>query len=225
MWSTAPSRKARRRKAPATSGAVVLRLFVGLGNPGPRYEGTRHNVGFEAVDRILESGGGRWSGASADSVTAETKLEGHRLTLLKPLTYMNLSGDPVARSARELSIVPEEILVCYDDVALPLGTLRLRERGSDGGHRGMRSILEELGSLDVPRLRIGIAPEAPPPQGLVDFVLERFRPDERKGVDEALERVVLATRAILKDGMAKAQSLYNAPAGLARRQPGRETGP
>lgn len=190
---------------------------MGLGNPGPRYEGTRHNVGFEAVDRILEAGSGSWSGATADCVTAEAELLGHRLILMKPLTYMNLSGGPVARKARELSLERDQILVCYDDAALPLGKLRLRAKGSDGGHRGLRSILEALGGEDVPRLRIGIAPEEPPAEGLVDFVLERFRADERWKVDEALARVVAATEAILKDGLLKAQSRYNA-------DPGREAG-
>lgn len=189
----------------------MLRLFVGLGNPGPRYERTRHNVGFEAVDRLVEAGGGRWRQASEDAVVAEAELEGHALTLLKPLTYMNLSGGPVARWSRRLAIEGADILVCYDDVALPLGTLRLRARGSDGGHKGLRSILEALGGEDVPRLRIGIAP-AEPVSDLVEFVLERFEADERPKVDEALERVVAATRTILKEGITKAQSRYNAAA-------------
>ena len=132
------------------------RLLVGLGNPGRRYEGTRHNVGFEAVDRILSSAGGRWDrevevAADVPASIAEAEIEGRRVTFMKPLSYMNLSGEPVREWARAHSIERTEVLVYLDDVALPLGSLRLRERGTGGGHNGLLSVLESLGGTDVPR--------------------------------------------------------------------------
>ena len=205
------------------------RLLVGLGNPGRRYEGTRHNVGFEAVDRILSSVGGRWGQRGGLAAEAEAEIEGSRVTLMKPLTYMNLSGEPVSEWARAHSIERTEVLVYLDDVALPLGSLRLRERGTDGGHNGLASVLESLGGIDVPRVRIGIRPRAPLGQEdhdsrveeLVDFVLAPFTAEERPLVDDVLSRVVAATRTILSEGaagMRKAMSLYNAaPAEIGRR--------
>ncbi len=190
------------------------RLLVGLGNPGRRYERTRHNVGFDAVDRILSSVGGRWKTAASPASVAEAEIEGREVTLMKPLTYMNLSGGPVSEWVRARSIDRSDVLVYLDDVALPIGSLRLRERGTDGGHRGLASILESLGGTDVPRVRIGIRPRTP--EGvegnsaeLADFVLSPFSAEERPLVDDVLSRVVLATRTILAEGMGKAMSLNN----------------
>ena len=188
-----------------------MRLIVGLGNPGLRYRATRHSVGFEALDKILKVSGGRWDAATEEAVSAEVELDGKPLTLLKPLTYMNLSGRAVADAVAARSIEREDVLVCFDDVALPLGTLRLRERGSDGGHNGLASVIECLGGDDIPRLRIGIRPvvEAALTQDLADFVLSPFDANERPVIDAALDRVVDATRAVLADGMNKAMSRFN----------------
>jgi peptidyl-tRNA hydrolase, PTH1 family len=199
------------------------KLLVGLGNPGPRYEGTRHNVGFEAVDRILAScsGRGRWVRGREGALEAEAEVEGRRVALMKPLTYMNLSGGPVAEWARAHSITRTEILVYYDDVALSIGTLRLRERGTDGGHRGLASILGALGGVDVPRGRIGIRPanDGAMNEELADFVLAPFTREERQRVDEVLERVVAATRMVLVEGIAKAMSRYNAKSSTDAQEP------
>ena len=204
---------------------------MGLGNPGLQYATTRHNVGFDAVDRILEFARGRWSApagiAGHSASVAEAEIEGRKVTFMKPLTYMNLSGGPVSEWARAHSIDRTDVLVYLDDVALPLGKIRLRERGSDGGHRGLASVISSLGGTDVPRVRIGIrplgltAPTAETPETRVadtlgddlrDFVLAPFAADERPLVDEVLSRVVSATRMILNEagGMKKAMSLYNA---------------
>ena len=186
----------------------MQRLLVGLGNPGPRYEATRHNVGFEALDRILEDAGGRWSRGRAEAVCAETVLEGIHVTLMKPLTYMNLSGSVVAQLVAETGLTAREAIVYYDDVALPLGTVRIRERGSDGGHLGLASILEALDGQDVPRVRIGIRLRTEP-EDLAHFVLERFDDEERQTIDDVMHRVVEATRSMLRDGMSKAMSQFN----------------
>ncbi len=175
--------------------------------------------------------GGRWGKgdelAGDPTSIAEAEIEGRRVTLMKPLTYMNLSGAPVGEWARAPSIERTEVLVYLDDVALPLGSLRLRERGTEGGHNGLRSVLESLGGTDVPRVRIGIRPnvlEGPESQDgrleeLADFVLAPFTAEERPLVDDVLSRVVSATRMILSEGtqgMAKAMSLYNAVPSPAR---------
>lgn len=183
-------------------------------------------MGFDAVDRIVASLGGSWGKRDDVAAEAEAEIGGRPVTLMKPLTYMNLSGEPVSAWARAHSIERTEVLVYLDDVALPLGKLRLRERGSDGGHRGLASVLEWLGGTDVPRVRIGIRPQAPevpevdvPPEDLTDFVLTPFTAEERPLVDEVLSRVVSATRMILSEsngGMRKAMSLYNAAPKEAR---------
>lgn len=186
------------------------KLLVGLGNPGRRYQGTRHNVGFDAVDRILESTGASWRKASERVVLAEAEIDNRGVSLMKPLTFMNLSGGPVAEWARENSVAPTDVLVYFDDVALPLGTIRLRERGTDGGHRGLASVIEELGSVEVPRVRIGIRPADAESTGeLADFVLSPFSTPEKVIIDEVLERVVEATRMVMVEGMGKAMSRYN----------------
>jgi PTH1 family peptidyl-tRNA hydrolase len=180
-------------------------------------------VGFDALDRILSSVGGRWYDSEPPASIAEAEIEGRSVTLMKPLSYMNLSGEPVSEWLRTHSMQRKDVLIYLDDVALPLGTLRLRERGTDGGHRGLASVLESLGGTDVPRVRIGIRPqtsdEAESPVGeLSDFVLARFTAEERPLVEDVLSRVVSATRLILAEGMGKAMSLNNtAPGETARR--------
>jgi len=158
--------------------------------------------------------GGRWDRQEAPASIAEAEIEGCRVTLMKPLDYMNLSGEPVAEWARAHSIERTDVLVYLDDVALPLGRLRLRERGTDGGHNGLASVLSSLGGTDVPRVRIGIRPAAPRGQeNLADFVLAPFAAEERPLVEDVLSRVVAATRMILSagpGGMVKAMSIYNA---------------
>jgi PTH1 family peptidyl-tRNA hydrolase len=127
---------------------------------------------------------------------------------MKPLTYMNLSGSAVADLVSEAGLMRRDAIIYYDDVALPLGTIRIRERGSDGGHRGLASILGALDGQDVPRIRIGIRPRTEP-HDLARFVLEPFDEDEREIVDDVMHRVVEATRSILRDGMSKAMSRFN----------------
>lgn len=200
--------------------AATLRLLVGLGNPGLRYRATRHNVGFDALDRLLKVSGGRWNAVTGEAVSAEIELDGRALTLLKPLTFMNLSGRAVADTVEAKSLRRCDVLVCLDDVALPLGTLRLREAGSDGGHNGLASVIDCLGGNDVARLRIGIRPDEVR-DDLADFVLSPFDDEELPVIDAAVDCVVEATRAVLADGMAKAMSRFNRPFESERHQGGR----
>ena len=187
-----------------------MHLLVGLGNPGARYVGTRHNFGFVAVDHVAEEAGAGWSRAATGSkcLVAEGKLEGRSVVLAKPQEFMNRSGWAVAELMRVHDAGLSETMVFFDDIALPLGTLRIRERGGDGGHRGLASVLEAVGGADIARVRVGIRPDFEP-EDLSEFVLAPFTSDERRVVEEVLHRAVVATRTVLVDGMSKAMSLHN----------------
>lgn len=178
----------------------ALRLVVGLGNPGPRYERTRHNVGFMVLDRL--AGEAAWKDFEGGLVA---RAEG--LILGRPLTYMNESGRFVGALSRFYKIAPEEILVCFDDVALPLGRVRLRPSGSAGGQKGMASVIAHLGDK-VPRLRLGIGPQ---PQGMKseDFVLSPFAKAEQEALSEVLDRACDAVRLAASEGLEAAMNKFN----------------
>lgn len=186
------------------------RIIVGLGNPGPEYEGTRHNVGFAVVDalaRRLRTAGWRRGFAS---LWAEGSWRGQPVALLKPQTYMNASGEAVQQACRAWRVPPAEVLVVYDDLDLPPGHLRLRPRGSAGGHRGVASIIAALGGEDFPRLRIGIGR---PPAGVdaAEYVLAPFDPAEQPLMEAAVQRAAEAVLAVLATGLQLAMSRYNGP--------------
>jgi len=185
-----------------------MKIVVGIGNPGEEYAGTRHNVGFDVVDRVAS----RNRVALARDRRLSSRVGAGRIgaedvVLLEPLTYVNLSGPAVARVAREKGVELRDVLVVADDYHLPLGALRLRESGSAGGHNGLRSVLAAFGTDAFPRLRIGIG-EAPPGEA-EDFVLSRFRPVERKTIDEALERATECVETWLAEGSAAAMNRFN----------------
>lgn len=182
---------------------MALRLVVGLGNPGEEYSRTRHNVGFMLADRLV--------GADADWKWFEGDLgqwtrSPSSVFVLKPMTYMNLSGDCVQRFAAFYKIKPEEILVVTDDLALPLGRIRIRKDGSSGGQKGLKHILERMGTQAVPRLRIGIGPQ-PQFMDSAAFVLQRFKPSEE--IEPILDESVEAVRAIEEAGLDSAMNRYN----------------
>ena len=179
-----------------------LQLVVGLGNPGRRYEGTRHNIGFEVLDRF--------AGGAAFAARPEWKglhARAGDLHLLKPGTFMNLSGESVVAVARFHWFEPGSILVVCDDSALPVGRLRLRARGSAGGHNGLQSIIDRLGTPEFPRLRIGIG--GADPGELSGHVLGRFGPGERETIDGAVRRAVEAVRCVCERGLEAAMNLFN----------------
>ena len=183
----------------------TFRLLVGLGNPGRAYSDTRHNVGFMVLDRLAAAMGATFR---ADKKWKADTAVACDVFLLKPQTYMNLSGESVGEIARFYKIEPARILVVLDDMALPLGRLRIRERGSHGGHNGLRSILDHLGTQDVPRLRVGIGPAADA-DAATGHVLGRFAVDERPLVTQSLDRAVEAVRFAQENDLPSAMNRFN----------------
>ncbi len=186
-----------------------MRLIVGLGNPGAEYEWTRHNLGFMLADKLASAAGREIKRSECRALIGRAEIEGEQVELVKPQTYMNLSGESVAClvQKRELEI-KRDLIVISDDLALPFGTIRLRARGSSGGHNGLKSISSALKTEEFIRLRIGIQPEHP----LSDakrFVLERFPLIARADVAQLLERCADALRAVLRDGIDKAMATFN----------------
>ncbi|AGA25239.1 peptidyl-tRNA hydrolase [Singulisphaera acidiphila DSM 18658] len=183
--------------------------MVGLGNPGSKYEGTRHNIGFEVVDRLAKGGSGATFTRKFDGLLAESEIDFHRVLLLKPETFMNLSGRSVAQALRFYKLELADLLVVCDDLNLPLGKLRIRGGGSDGGQKGLRDITAQLGSENYARLRIGIGERGP--VDAADFVLSRFRTADRLAVEDAL---ILASQAVavwVTQGQAAAMNRFNGP--------------
>ncbi|MGE0863801.1 MAG: aminoacyl-tRNA hydrolase [Vicinamibacterales bacterium] len=187
-----------------------MKLIVGLGNPGPEYRDTRHNVGFLVADELAR----RWRVPDAwrekfSALHIKTMVGDDAVVLAKPLTYMNLSGQAVAGLAGFYRIDPAGVLVVTDDVALPLGRLRARPEGSAGGHNGLKSIIQHLGTQAFPRLRVGVG-RGDDRRDLADHVLGRFAPDERDTVSAAVLRAADAAERFLSDGMERVMSAFNA---------------
>ncbi|MBA2324089.1 MAG: aminoacyl-tRNA hydrolase [Pseudonocardiales bacterium] len=199
--------------SPTTSEPVVgPGLVVGLGNPGPKYFDTRHNVGFAVVERLAERAGERFrahkgSGNTADM--AEARLDGRRVVLAKPRSYVNLSGGPVAGMLRWFGLAATELVVVHDDLDLGFGTVRLKRGGGEGGHNGLRSISQSLGTRDYLRVRFGIG-RPPGRQDPADFVLRRFSAGERSELDLAVELAADAVQALLADGLEPTQNRFHA---------------
>lgn len=183
-------------------------VIAGLGNPGSRYEKTRHNLGFRAVEAIAAARRGRWGDPARKARTATVRLGGGHGLLVEPLTYMNLSGDALAPIMIEEALPPSRLLVISDDIALPLGQIRLRPSGSDGGHNGLASIIERLNTMDFPRLRMGVGP-VPPRVDPAEFVLAEFLPEEEETVETMIKEAVACAEAWLFDGIGKAMSKFN----------------
>jgi len=189
-----------------------VKLIVGLGNPGRRYRLTRHNVGFRVLDALAARAGIALGERRFDGRFGEGALAGERVGLLAPETFMNRSGEAVAQALAALPDVDPalDLLVVLDDADLPLGRLRLRPRGSSGGHNGLADVLERLGREDVPRLRFGIG-RSETPRDTVDWVLEPFAANEEELLAEALPRAVEAVACFAAEGTAAAMSRFNGP--------------
>jgi PTH1 family peptidyl-tRNA hydrolase len=185
------------------------KLVVGLGNPGSKYDATRHNIGREAVDRLAAGGSGARFSRKFDGLLAEAEIDFQRVLLLKPETFMNLSGRSVAQAVRFFKIEAADLLVICDDLSLPLGKLRLRAGGSDGGQKGLRDITAHLGTEAYARLRIGIGDRGQ--LDAADFVLSRFRSAERPVIDDALILAAQAVAVWTTQGLAVAMNRFNGP--------------
>ena len=193
-----------------------MKLIVGLGNPGIEYQFTPHNAGFLAIDRIADDAGAVVANRRGKALTGKAILAGQQVLLAKPETFMNLSGLSVAALVQELGIDPsKDVIVLYDELALPLGTIRIRERGSANGHNGVKSITGVLGTEDWIRVRIGVG--KPPAAdgreiraGGSNYLLAPMKKAELTALDEVLDRVKLAVEAVLTDGVGPAMSKFNA---------------
>ena len=181
-----------------------IRLVAGLGNPGSEYEQTRHNIGFLVVDRVAAQSGSTWE--NSNKWGARWTKVGDVL-LVKPMTYMNRSGQPLQAFAQFHKIGPAEILIVLDDFALPLGRLRIRMSGGPGGHNGLESVLAQFGTEEIPRLRIGIG--GAPGEGSVDYVLGRFFEEERPLVLSTIDRAAEAVKCAIDNGLVSAMNTFN----------------
>jgi peptidyl-tRNA hydrolase, PTH1 family len=185
-----------------------LYIVIGLGNPGSKYDNTRHNVGFDTIDLLASKHGIKVSKLKHKALSGDGEIESKKVILVKPQTFMNLSGESVREIIEWYKVPLKNTILIYDDVDLSMGKIRIRPKGSSGTHNGMRSILYHVQSEDFPRIRIGIGR---PPEGwdMADFVLSRFSNEERKAVNESIEDASAAVAAIISSGPEAAMNKYN----------------
>ncbi|HZT97951.1 MAG TPA: aminoacyl-tRNA hydrolase [Chloroflexota bacterium] len=206
------SRQFRRREA-----APARALVVGLGNPGARYAKTRHNIGFMCVNRLAHIHGLQFRSSSRDrSDVAQGIIGGIPVVLAQPQTFMNDSGQAVVRLCRHHGVTPEGVILLYDDLDLPFATVRVRAGGSAGGHRGVQSVIDHLGSREIPRVRVGIGRGPGDP---IDYVLSTFRPEEVAELESLCDSVAGIVEFILREGVQAAMNRYNGSAPRARAAP------
>ena len=184
-------------------------LIVGLGNPGEKYENTRHNVGFQVIDELAERQGKPVQRLKFKALTGLLTIGGEKALVLKPVTYMNLSGEAVRPAADFYKLPPERILVISDDVALAAGRLRIRAKGSAGGHNGLKSIIQHLGTDQFPRIRVGVGEKPHPDYDLADWVLGRPQGEDKKAIDGAVKRAADAVECILSQGLERGMGKFN----------------
>lgn len=184
-------------------------IIVGLGNPGRQYESTRHNAGFIALDYIADKLGVRVNRIKFKSTVAEARVAGHRCLLMKPSTFMNLSGQAVTEAMRFYKLPPQKVIVLCDDINLDVGKIRIRRKGSDGGQNGIKNIIYLSGSDEFPRVKIGIGKKPHPDYDLKDWVLSRFTDKDKTALKDILPNIADAVGLIVNDDIDKAMNLYN----------------
>ena len=183
-------------------------IIVGLGNPGKQYENTRHNVGFNVIDILADEYGISVTKMKHKALIGEGRVGTEKVVLVKPVTYMNLSGESLAEIYNFYKVETSNIVVIYDDIDLDVGKIRIRKKGSGGTHNGMRSIIKCLGANDFPRVRVGVS-KPKPGQDLADFVLSRFRKEESDDVELGLEKAAKAVDVMIRDNIDLAMNKYN----------------
>ena len=184
-------------------------LVVGLGNPGEKYENTRHNVGFLTVDELAERARVPVQKLKHRALTNTLEVGGVKVLLMKPVTYMNLSGEAVGEAARFYKLPPERVLVISDDVSLPVGKLRIRKGGSAGGHNGLKSIIQHLGTDQFPRIKVGVGQKPHPDYDMADWVLSKFAGEDLKTITEAIRKAADAVECLIQEGPDKAMNRFN----------------
>ena len=184
-------------------------LLVGLGNPGDKYDNTRHNVGFAAIDQLAEELRVPVQKLKYRALTNTVELGGAKVLLMKPITYMNLSGEAVGEAARFFKIPADHVLVLSDDVSLPVGKLRIRKGGSAGGHNGLKSIIQHLGTDQFPRVKIGVGEKPHPDYDMADWVLGKFAGEDLKTITQAIQRAGKAAECYIHDGPDQAMNRFN----------------
>ena len=186
----------------------IMKLIVGLGNPTAKYDKTRHNVGFEVIDQLSKEYNISVDTAKHKGLYGKGKIEGQSVILLKPMTYMNLSGESVVAVANYFKIAAEDIIVIYDDINLDVGRLRIREKGSAGGHNGIKNIISHLGTDGFPRIRVGVGMK-PPKMDLADYVLSHFTKEEQEMMESGYDKACKALSLMVMDDIPKAMNDYN----------------
>lgn len=189
--------------------SAVSWLLVCLGNPGDKYENTRHNVGFMVADEVAERQNKPIQRLKFEALTNIFTISGEKVLVMKPITYMNLSGEAVRLAADFYKVPPERILVVSDDTALPVGRLRIRLKGSAGGHNGLKSIIQHLGTDQFPRLRVGVGEKPHPDYDLADWVLGKFQGEDKKAIDTAIKRAADAVECVMEQGLDRAMGKFN----------------
>lgn len=193
-----PERKEQRK----------MKLIVGLGNPTKEYDGTRHNIGFMAIDTLAREYNIAVDTLKHKALIGKGMIEGQKVILAKPVTYMNLSGEAVRAIADYYKILPEDIVIIFDDTTLDVGRIRIRKKGSAGGHNGIKNIIAHLGTTEFPRIKIGIGAKRPG-QDLADYVLARFPKEEKEALRQVLEDVKKAVALMVWDDIEEAMNQYN----------------
>lgn len=201
-------KKLEEQRAPAPAGAVKF-IICGLGNPGTQYENSRHNTGFMALDTLAEKLGADVKRLKFKSLTADVSIDGTHCLLMKPTTFMNNSGEAVVEALNFYKLPPENLLVMYDDISLDVGRVRIRKKGSDGGHNGIKSIIYLTGSDTFPRIKIGVGAKPNPDYDLAAWVLGMFPKEQGEALESALERAAEAAQLIVAGRTDEAMNKYN----------------
>ena len=199
----------RFKKTTSVSVGTPEFIVVGLGNPDKKYTLTRHNSGFLCIDMLSEKLNFRVDRLKFKSLMGDVTINGHRCIVMKPQTYMNNSGEAIRECANFYKIKPENIIVIYDDISLDVGKLRIRRKGTDGGHNGIKSIIYHLNSDQFPRIKVGCGKKPHPDYDLIDWVISEFKKDELKALEPALENACKALELMLDNQIDKAMNLYN----------------